>query len=108
MPEFCVSAPGAAAANTQAGADSMQVGAIQPTPERWRALRELIDTHGQKVLGRPSILGDYQVRSSPSGSLLYLPPEAMRKVFSIFEGGAGLSAAQAEMLQRLRLRLRAT
>lgn len=105
MPEFCVSAPGAAAAIANTGADSDKIRTIELTPERWRALCELIDMNGKKVLGRPSILGDYQVRSSPSGSLLYLPPGGMRKVVSILESGDGLSAAQAEMLQRLRLRL---
>lgn len=104
MPEFCVSA--FSAAPSVIGAFSAaDVSPIQVTSEAWRALLGLIEKVGTKDVGRPTVFGQYQVRLIPLSSILYLPPEAMRKITLALIKTNGLNDAQSQMLQRLKLRL---
>ena len=104
MPAFCVSAFGAAPSimGTLSAAD---VPPIQLTSVTWRALLDLIEKEGSNDVGRPAVFGQYQVRLIPLGGILYLPPEAMRKITLALIKINGLNDAQSQMLQRLKLRI---
>ncbi len=104
MPAFCVSAFDAAPSimSTLSAAD---VPPIQLTSITWRALLDLIEKEGSKDVGHPTVLGQYQVRLIPLGGILYLPPEAMRKITLALIKINGLNDAQSQMLQRLKLRI---
>ncbi|MEI7869841.1 MAG: hypothetical protein WCI11_18290 [Candidatus Methylumidiphilus sp.] len=78
---------------------------IQLTSETWRALLDLIEKEGSKDVGHPTVPGQYQLRLIPLGGILYLPPEAMRKITLALIKINGLNDAQSQMLQRLKLRI---
>jgi hypothetical protein len=104
MPEFCVNKSGAAPDVMGALTSKMQP--IELTSVPWQALLKLIEQQGTKNLRpRPAPFGQYQVRLFPSGGIRYLSPAAMRQLAFALTRVNGLSSAQSDMLQRLKLRL---
>ncbi|MFZ4702530.1 MAG: hypothetical protein ACOYMG_21000 [Candidatus Methylumidiphilus sp.] len=104
MPAFCVSAFGVAH-SIMGILRAADVPPIQLTSETWRALLDLIEKEGSKDVGHPTVPGQYQLRLIPLGGILYLPPEAMRKITLALIKINGLNDAQSQMLQRLKLRI---
>lgn len=104
MPAFCVIAFGATP-SVMGALSAADVQPIQLTSVTWQALLGLIEKGGTKDVGHPTVLGQYQVRFIPLGNILYLPPEAMRKITLALIKVNELNDAQSQMLRRLKLRI---